>query len=88
MENIIKEYELALQAYERALSEARSNENCGFSYKYLTDQEISKEKAIKLAKNARKSAIDKGIVLPVRKYEQFEKIKRPEMFPGQYKYDD
>jgi len=84
MENIIKEYELALQAYERALSEACSNENCGFNYKNLTDQEISEEKAKKLAKNARKSAVDKGIVLPVRKYEQFEKIKRPEMFPGQY----
>ena len=75
MENIIKEYELALQAYERALSEACSNENCGFNYKYLTDQEISEEKSINLAKNARKSAIDKGLFYLLENMNNLKKLK-------------
>jgi hypothetical protein len=76
-ENIIKEYDLALQSMERALYEAVLNENCGFGGKYFTDQEISDQIAKTAANNVRKLASDKGIVLPyISMQTEFERIER------------
>ncbi len=76
LNKIIIEYELALQAYERALSEACYNENCGRSGKYLTDQEISEHIAVRLANNVRESAHNEDINLPEEKWEKFKLVER------------